>query len=61
MKFRGLPTELAYWQISLSFDSDRLDLEGLEAPERRKVAWAVAEILMQATGTRAEELVDDKL
>jgi hypothetical protein len=59
MKFRDLPTAIARRQMSLLFDSNRL--EGLQALERGKVASALAQILMQAAGVRVEELDDDKL
>jgi len=59
MKFRDLPTVIASRQMSLLFDSNRL--EGLQALERGKVASALAQILMQAAGVTVEELDDDKL
>ena len=59
MKLRDLPTVIAGRQLSLSFDSKRL--EGLEALERGKVASALAQILMQAAGVRVTELDDDEL
>jgi len=58
-KFRDLPMAIAGRQMSLLFDSNRLD--GLEALERSKAAAALARILMQAAGVRVEELDDDKL
>jgi hypothetical protein len=58
MKSRNLPTAITSRQMSLLFGSNRL--EGLEAPERDKVALALAHILMQAAGVRVEELDDDK-
>jgi hypothetical protein len=59
MKLRDLPTVIASRQMSLLFDSNRL--EGLEALERGKVASALAQILMQAAGIRVKELDDDEL
>jgi hypothetical protein len=59
MKLRELPTAIAGRQMSLLFDSNRLD--GLGALERSKAAAALARILMQAAGVRVEELDDDKL
>ena len=59
MKFRNLPTTIASRQMSLLFDSNRL--EGLEVLERSKVASALAQILMQAAGVRVKELEDDEL
>lgn len=59
MKFRDLPTAMVGRQMILLFDSGRL--EGLEAPDRSKVASALAQILMQAAGVRVEELNDDEL
>ena len=57
MKFRELPSAIASRQMSLLFDSNRL--EGLEALERGKVVSALAQILMQAAGVRVEELDDE--
>ena len=59
MKLLDLPTGIASRQMSLLFDSNRL--EGLEALERGKVTSALAQILMQAAGVRVEELHDDEL
>jgi hypothetical protein len=59
MKLCELPTAITGRQMSLLFDSNRLD--GLEALERSKVAAALARILMQAAGVRVKELDDDKL
>lgn len=59
MKLRDLPVVIASRQMSLVFDSNRL--EGLEALERGKVASALAQILMQAAGVRVKELDDDEL
>jgi hypothetical protein len=50
MKLRDLPAVTASRQMSLLFDSNRL--EGLGAFERGKVTWALAQILMQAAGVR---------
>lgn len=59
MQFRNLPTAIASRQMSLLFDSNRL--EGLEVLERGQVASALAQILMQAAGVRVKELEDDEL
>ncbi len=59
MKFRDLPTAMVSRQMSLLFDSARL--EGLQPLERGKVVLAIAQILMQAAGVSIEELDDDKL
>ena len=57
MKFRDLPTAITPRQMSLLFGGKRL--EGLEVPERSKVATALARILMLAAGVRIKELDDE--
>jgi site-specific recombinase XerD len=54
-----LPSTIAGRQMNLLFDAKRS--EGMSAAERDKVVLILAQILMQATGLKVEELDDDKL
>ncbi len=59
MKHLKLPeVASSHRQMTLLFDRGRL--EGLAVHERDKVVLALAQILMQATGLKVEELDDDK-
>ena len=58
MKHLKLPTPASGGQMSLLFDTSRLD--GLGPLERGKVVSALAQILLQAAGVRVEELADDQ-
>ena len=58
MKHLKLPGPVSGRQMSLLFDTSRLD--GLGSLERGKVVSALAQILLQAAGVRVEELADDQ-
>ena len=58
MKHLKLPASASGRQMSLLFDTSRLD--GLGSLERGKVVSALAQILLQAAGVRIEELADDQ-
>jgi hypothetical protein len=58
MKSLKLPAAVPSRQMNLLFDNSRL--EGLGSPDRDKIIWALAQILMQAAGLSVEELDDDK-
>ena len=57
MKHLKLPAPASGRQMSLLFDTSRLD--GLGSLERGKVVSALAQILLQAAGV-VEELADDQ-
>ena len=58
MKQPKLPTPAPSRQMSLLFDTSRL--EGLGPVDRDKAVSALAQILMQAAGVQVEELADDQ-
>ena len=59
MTYPKLPSTVASRQMNLLFDAKRS--EGLSSADRDKVVLILAQILMQATGLKVEELDDDKL
>ena len=59
MTYLKLPSKIASQQMNLLFDAKRS--EGMSVAERDKVLLILAQILMQATGLKVEELDDDKL
>ena len=58
MQSLKLPAAMPGRQMNLLFEDSRLG--GLGALERNKVISTLAQILMQASGVRVEELDDDK-
>ena len=58
MQSLKLPAGMPGRQMNLVFADKRL--EGLDVLERQKIITTLAQILMQATGVRVEELDDDE-
>lgn len=58
MKHLELPAPASGRQMSLLFDTSRLD--GLAPADRSKAISALAQVLMQAAGVHVEELDDDR-
>lgn len=58
MKHLKLPALISGRQMNLLFDTSRLD--GLDSCDRGKAVLALAQILLQAAGTRIEEHADDQ-